>query len=375
MKKTTAYVSQSFDNDEASTPSLSNWQAAIQNEKPLTNYPEFSWQLVLENDDSPQFEERLTISRPLFPMAHSDRKICPYGDQPAPLAQIKKSAQPHIVRNAFALSSLRFEMNPFPDKDSRLDNIVQGIPTDLQPLYVQNTLVEGCQNRAKTWLELPSFSALEAAVDEQQEDMRSRYTHELAPLMNANPLDPALHHRDLPKAMVHDLAQYVQLQNSPYLFFDLMQWLERDVATRQWRSFKAGQPLSAEAAMILVMTSWLDSDGQRRKKPIECPVGVPLGYMQSVRRKNQPFITQEFAGHAHGALNHWLQEHLWQRFCARYPKKCQLLPSQFFKQLGHSHLAFVDSIYELHMANIANPANTNFWSVLQFYLPFMSPWP
>lgn len=313
-------------------------------------------------------------------MVQSDRKVCPYGDRPAPLARIEKTDQPRVIRNAFALSALRFKLNPFPDKDSRLDNIVEGIPTVLQPLYLEKSLSGQFQNEVNDaaiadWLQLSSLPALEAVVDAQQEVMRSRYARELAQLMNANPLDPTLHSKVLSEAMVHDLAQYVKVQNSPYLFFDLMQWLERDVAIRQWRSFQSRNPLSAEAAMILVMTSWTGADGHRRKKPIECPVGVPLGYMQSVRRKNQPFITQEFAGHAHGALNHWLQEHMWQRFCARYPERCQLPTSAFFKQLGRCHLAFVDSIYELHMANVANPANTNFWSVLQFYLPFMSPWP
>ena len=154
-----------------------------------------------------------------------------------------------------------------------------------------------------------------------------------------------------------------------------MQWLEREVVVRRWRSYLAAQPLSVEDAIVLVMTSWRDRNGHRRKKPITCPIGVPLGYMQSIRRKDQPFITQEFANHAHGALNHWLQEHVWQRFCDRYPQKHHLPPSEFFKQLGRSHIAFADAIYELHMPNVANPANTNFWSVLQYYLPLMSPWP
>ncbi|MEL6353933.1 MAG: hypothetical protein AAFR58_19580 [Cyanobacteria bacterium J06627_28] len=221
---------------------------------------------------------------------------------------------------------------------------------------------------------MPSLAALEEAIEQRQRVMRSRYLRELVPLMNANPLDPTLHTHDLSPEMVHDLEQYVTMQNTPLLFFDLMQWLEKEVAIRRWRSFHSQKPLSAEKALIYVMEGWRDNDGQRRKH-ITCPVGVPIGYMQAVRRKNQPFITQEFAHHAHGALNHWLQEHIWQRFCARYPTQCQLTPSQFFKQLGYSHSAFADSIYELHMANVANPANTNFWSVLQFYLPFMSPWP
>ena len=299
------------------------------------------------------------------------------------LARIERTAVPRTVRNAFVLSALRFELNPFPNKDSRLDNIVEGIPTVLQPLYLEKSLFEPSEQDSEDiakdgqigWVRSPSLSILETVIAKRQDKMRACYSRELVPLMNANPLDPALHSKELSESMVHDLTQYVNLQNSPYLFFDLMQWLEKDVAIRQWRSFQSGQLLSAESAMILVMTSWLDSDGHRRKKPIKCPVGVPLDYMQSVRKKNQPFITQEFAGHAHGALNHWLQEHIWQRFCARYPEKCQLSTSQFFKEIGHCHFAFVDAIYELHMSNVANPANTNFWSMLQFYLPFMSPWP
>ena len=391
MKKTIAPTDRLYADglDHTDTEAFS-WQAAIKQEKPLTNYPLFSWQLTTaDGDSSPFFEARRTISRPLFQRVQNDSRICPYGDEPAPIARIERTAHLRTVRNAFELSALRFELNPFPNKDSRLDNVVEGIPTALQPLYREKSLSnllccsdenysgEGPveKSRQASWLRSPTLSILKSAIAQRQNHTRAQYIRELVPLMNANPLDPMLHSQELSEQMVHDLVQYVKVQNSPYLFFDLMQQLERDIAIRQWRSFRAGHCLSAESAMKWVMTSWVDSNGRRRKKPITCPVGVPLGYMQSIRRKNQPFITQEFANHAHGAFNHWLQEHMWERFCACYPDRCQLSTSQFFKELGRRHLAFADAIYELHMPDIANPSNTNFWNVLQFYLPLMSPWP
>lgn len=357
----------------ACPPKMPAWHIAIQTEQPLKNYPHFSWSLLIDPiADLPVLVETATISRPLIPLAPSDHKICPYGDRPALLAAIQASTQPHLVRDAYTLSALRFQLNPFPGKDSTPDNKAKGIPTVLQTLYQQKISTSQVDD---AWLALPSLEALESAVDRQQAEMRSRYTEELAPLMNANPLDPSLHSHGLSQELIHDLRQYVALQNRPYLFFDLMQWIERDIATRRWRSAHANQPLTSSDAMTFVLNSWTDRDGSRRKRAIKCPIGVPLEYMQSVRKKNQPFITQEFADHAHGAFNHWLQEHIWQRFCYRYPEKTQLLPSQFFKQIGRCHFAFVDAISEMHMANVANPANTNFWSVLQFYLPFMAPWP
>ncbi|MEO0768473.1 MAG: hypothetical protein AAFY72_03420 [Cyanobacteria bacterium J06649_4] len=269
-------------------------------------------------------------------------------------------------------------MNPFPGKVSEIENKAAGIPEALQTLFYQK---ESFAKATKAdfsqceWLQLSSVEAVELLVARRQHEMRSLYSKELIPLMNANPLDPTVHSEDLSPEFVRDLQQYVRLQNSPRLFFDLMQWLERDVAIRRWHIARLGENYSSAEVLRFVMDSWVDADGTRRKHSIICPTGVPLGYMQSVRKKNQPFITQEFAEHAHGAFNHWLQEHIWQRFCARYPAKCQLSPAEFFKQIGRSHFAFADAIYELHMANVANPANTNFWSVLQFYLPFMSPWP
>lgn len=352
-----------------------NWHAAIQTEKPLSNFPVFPWTLVNNpKTDFPVLTAEKTISRPLISAPSSGREVCPYGDKPALLAVIVPNQQPQLTRSAYALSALRFKENPFPNKDSRLDNKIEGIPTVLQALYRQKL---SCKERKEQdgWLQLPSLQEVEVVIDEYQQEMRSRYTQELVPLMNANPLDPTLHSHDLSPQLIHDLQQYVTLQNRPYLFFDLMQWLERDIVTRRWRSAQAGGPLSSDEALRLVMDSWTDKNGKRRKKSITCPIGVPLGYMQSVRRKNQPFITQEFADHAHGAFNHWLQEHIWQRFYYRYPEQCQLTPAEFFKEIGRRHLAFADAIYELHMTNVVNPANTNFWSVLQFYLPFMSPWP
>jgi len=343
----------------------------------LQSYPEFFWELVVDADKGlPLLVEQPTISRPST-AEMSQQNPFPYGDQSALLAQIRRTTHSKVVRSAYALSALRFKLNPFQDEGSREDNKVKGIPTVLQTLYrrkkLQEKLVEH-DGDCTQWLEMPSLQLLEAVLNEQQGKMRSLYARELVPLMNANPLDPTMHCYGLSSQLVHDLNQYVQLQNSPSLFFNLIQWLERDVAVRRWRSARSGQPLSSEEALAFVMNSWCDQGGNRRKRSITCPTRVPLGYMQSIRRKNQPFITQEFAKHAHGAYNHWLQEHVWQRFHYLYSEQCQLSPAQFFKQIGHSHFAFADAIYELHMANVANPANTNFWTVLQFYLPFMTPW-
>lgn len=374
----TSLTNQSISTSTVCNATVSNtlldWYSAIQTEELLSNFPVFPWTLVTDLEtDFPVLTAKKTISRPLISATPSSRKVCPYGDKPALLAVIVPNQEPQLTRSAYALSALRFKENPFPNKDSRLDNKIEGIPTVLQALYRQKS---SCKERKEQkWLQLPSLQDVEVVIDECQQEMRSRYTQELVPLMNANPLDPSLHSHDLSPQLIHDLQQYVTLQNRPYLFFDLMQWLERDIVTRRWRSAQAGGLLSSNEALRLVMDSWTDKNGNRRKKSITCPIGVPLGYMQSVRRKNQPFITQEFAGHAHGAFNHWLQEHIWQRFYYRYPEQCQLTPTEFFKEIGRRHSAFADAIYELHMANVVNPANTNFWSILQFYLPFISPWP
>lgn len=376
---TTLPADSSHQNRAVCTTASSPWHLAEPDKQLSNRYPKFSWDLVIDpHNDLPVLNETTTISRPSATAILDQPKTFPYGDRPALLAKIEETAQPMVVRDAYVLSALRFELSPFQAEDSRKDNKVDGIPTVLQTLYKQKSLQKESPKREadnESWLQIPSLQAVESAIDKRQAEMRTLYAHELAPLMNANPLDPTLHCHGLSSQLVHDLKQYVQLQNAPHLFFDLMQWLEKDVAIRRWRSMRLSQPLQPEEALTFVMHSWVDLDGQRRKKAIVCPTRVPLDYMQSVRRKNQPFITQEFAGHAHGAFNHWLQEHSWQRFCYRYPEQCELSPSQFFKQLGRSHFAFADAIYELHMANVANPANTNFWTVLQFYLPHMAPWP
>ncbi|MBE9062476.1 hypothetical protein [cf. Phormidesmis sp. LEGE 11477] len=378
MIDTTLFVNQSNCDQTVYLPVSSPQRCDQRAGQQLQNYPEFSWELVVDASEGlPLLVEVPTISRPSVATRSCQPEPFPYGDRPALLAKIRKTTQPKVIRDAYALSALRFKLNPFQAEDSREDNKVKGIPTVLQALYwqkkLQGKLLEHDADSTQ-WLEMPSLQSLEAAVNERQEKMRSLYTRELVPLMNANPLDPTLHCHGLSSQLVHDLKRYVQLQNSPNLFFDLMQWLERDIAVRRWRSARLGQPLSSEDALTFVMNSWIDPGGQRRKKAITCPTRVPLGYMQSIRRKNQPFITQEFADHAHGAFNHWLQEHIWQRFYSLYSEQCQLSPAQFFKQIGRSHFAFADAIYELHMANVANPANTNFWTVLQFYLPLMAPW-
>lgn len=359
---------------EISETSNYSYQEIIQTQEPQINYPQYSYELELDTNGLPKFVNYNTISRHLFDESEEDSKICPYGDEPAQLACIKETDDLRKVRNAYTLSALRFRLNPFKDEVSSEANKVVGIPTALQSLYEELVSGKHLIDTDQFW-KSTSLEELIEIINNLQREIQFRYEQELAPRMNANPLDPTRHAQDLSPEMMHDLSQYVQLQNSPHLFFDLMQWLEKDVAIRRWRSFQSARPLSTEESIVLVMTSWRDQDCHRRKKPIYCPTGVPLSYMQSLRRRDQPFITQEFSDHAHGGLNHWLQEHVWQRFCARYPEKCRLHPSAFFKQLGHLHFAFADAIYELHMPNVANPANTNFWSVLQYYLPLMSPWP
>jgi hypothetical protein len=224
-------------------------------------------------------------------------------------------------------------------------------------------------------LKAPSLAEFEQSLALMQQTMREFYEQELIPCMTANPLDIGLHRHELDPDFADDLEQYVRLQNSPRLFFDLLQWLERDVARYRRVATLAQEPLTTEQAMIQVMRSWRDLDGHRRHKPIVFPIGVPVGYIQSIRRKDQPFMTKEFGYHSHGALNHWLQEHVWRRFCYRYPDQHRLHPCGLLKRLGSVHFAFPDTIYELHVEEVANPANTHFWAVLQNYLPLLSPWP
>lgn len=362
------------------------WEEIVQQEKPLDNYPKYRKASKLDKDGLPKFDQYKTISRQLFNNASEIGNICPFGDEFAHIAFLEEVPQDKVIRDAYTLSALRFHSNPFRETNSHPDNKEIGIPKKLQKRY---QILRSTKTLSDTFhfSDFTSLHSLEETINESQKQMRHRFVNELVtevneddervPLMNANPLDSTRHKHELSPEMVHDLSQYVQLQNSPHTFFDLMQGLEKEVAINHWHSLQIDPEISIEDSMIYTMTSWRDrpSQGHRRKRPIKCPIGVPLSYMQAMRRKGQPCINQEFADHAHGALNHWLQEHIWQRFCDHYPEKCVLHPSVFFKQIGHLHVAFADAIYELHMDNVVNPANTNFWAVLQYYLPLMSPWP
>ena len=352
------------------------WQDSIQDETPLRIYPQYQWQLKRDNQGAPQFQEYLTVSRHLVTYQGRNPKVCPYGDSPAPVAYIEPTQDWQEARDAYTLSALRFKLNPFSLRQvkSRPSTTQIGLPTPVKHLYKisESPSHQIDTDRVLTTQPLESFHT---ALDEMQQKTREWYVKELMPCMNANPLDVDLHRHELPEDFADDLATYVALQNSPRLFFDLLQWLEREVAKFRRAARLAGEPISNEDAMVQVMRSWRDRDGHRRNKPIVFPIGVPVGYIQSVRRKDQPFMTKEFGYHAHGALNHWLQEHIWRRFCYRYPERARLHPCQFLRKLGSVHFAFPDTIYELHVENVANPANTNFWSVLQYYLPLLSPWP
>ena len=427
------------------------WKEVIQGESSLTNCPTYSWESVSGDNYLTEFEEQYTISRHLCSGIETADNTCPYGDNPAPIARIVETKEPQVVRDAYTLSALRFELAPFKNQKSAEDNKCSGIPTKLNSLYAKKIDAQRNEADLSKLLKLISLQKLtlpemEQAMAQSQQEMRFWYAHELVPLMNANPFDPELHQHELTSAMVHDLKKYVELQNHPCRFFDLMQQLEKDIALNCWRAASTGElllvlknnlqkvlsndslsiqietarsiddllsilrdrHLLSEFLLIekaigeaigrfitLTMSGWRDYDGHRRKKAITCPIGVPLGYMQALRRKDQPYVTQEFSNHAHGGLNHWLQEHIWQRFCSCYRAEHKLHPSEFLKQLGriqgrirlksedkvptegevyNLHM-FADAIYELHMLNLANPANTNFWTVLQYYLPLMSPWP
>ena len=356
------------------------WEEIVQREHTLTNYPTYSWESIPDEKGLPDFEDYYTISRHLCSDQGTSDNICPYDDKPAYVARIKETKELRKVRDAYTLSALRFKLNPFTIDKSTEANKLLGIPTALHSLYIEKVQSLRDEVAASRLFDLISRQKLtlpemKVVIEKSQQEMRFWYINELAPHMNANPLDPELHSRELQSEMMHDLKAYVELQNHPYRFFDLMQGLEKDVVFTCWQAAQIGELVSIEQAIVLVMAAWQDDDGYRRKKPIICPTGVHLGYMQALRRKDQPFITQEFSNHAHGGLNHCLQEHIRQRFCKRYPDKHRLSPSNFLKQLGYLHVAFPDAIYELHMPNVVNPANTNFWSVLQYYLPLMSPWP
>lgn len=377
------------------------WKSYLQKEISPPNYPQYKWKLKFNKAGEPIFRKYQTISRHLLEEQDSD--IFPFGDLPSPVACLEPTETLQDARNAYLISALRFKLNPYDKIQTTDSNQLLGIPETLRNLYEK---LEFERYRVDIYLALKvtSQDAFESALAEIQQKARYWYHQELVPNMNANPFDPELHYQELSieniqqiikerrdsqelpfpypycyrtnlsPEMVHDLSQYVRLQNSPYLFFDLLQELERDILRLRWESLKMGKELSNKDAMIDIMEGWSDRDGHKRKKHIVFPVGVPLAYIQSIRRNGQPFITEEFARKSHGEMTHWLQEHIWRRFCYRYPEKCLMQPSKFLRELGHVHPAFPDAIYEAHMPNLANPANTNFWCILQYYLPMLSSW-
>jgi len=351
-----------------------DWTNCIRTEIPIAKYPKYQWKLEANSKGLPQFDGCPTVSRHLVDYRGSNPKICPYGDSLAPIARLERTDSWQQPRDAYTLSALRFKLNPFKlqHTKSRPSNRHIGIPAPVRHLCNATERHGINTNRV---LKAPSLTEFEVSLSCMQQMMQVFFIDELLPCMTANPLDVDLHRHELSPAFADDLEQYVRLQNSPYLFFDLLQWLERDVARYRRVTALAGIPVTNEQAMIQVMRNWRDRDGHRRNKPIVFPIGVPISYIQSIRRKDQPFMTREFGYHAHGAMNHWLQEHIWRRFCYRYPERHRLHPCSFLKKLGSVHFAFPDTIYELHVEEVANPANTNFWAVLQNYLPLLSPWP
>ncbi|MEM9908045.1 MAG: hypothetical protein AAF921_23785, partial [Cyanobacteria bacterium P01_D01_bin.44] len=216
------------------------WAEVIQTENSLKDYPTYSWKSVPGNDHLPEFEEYRTISRHLCSRTKATDNTCPYGDNPAPIARIIETKGPQVVRDAYTLSALRFEKSPFKNQKSTEDNKCSGIPAALTSLYARK--IEAQQNKAdpSKLLELISqkltLPEMKEAVIQSQQEMRFWYARELVPLMNANPFDPGLHHHELTPEMMHDLKKYVELQNCPYRFFDLMQRLEKNVALNCWRA-------------------------------------------------------------------------------------------------------------------------------------------
>ena len=378
-----------------------DWKFYSQSEVLLKECPMYKWKLKLDESGSPIFADFQTISRYL--LKENDPKICPFGDLPSPVALIEKTETPQEPNNAYLISALRFELNLHRELQRENTDRRSGIPESIKILCQE---LESKKDRINvdSILKASSSDGFELKLAQMQSKARYWYRQELVPKMNANPFDPKLHQSRLVKdkpeqpitgkinlltlpfqypfdyrtnlspEMVGDLSQYVRLQNSPYLFFKLMQWLERDVLKLRWQSLQKKIELSNKDATIEVMTNWCDRDGHVRKKHEVFPVGVPIAYIQSIRRKGQPFITQEFARKSHGEMTHWLQEHIWRRFCYQNPDRCQIQPSKFLSELGYVHPAFPDAIYESHMPNLSNPANTHFWYILQYYLPFLSPW-
>lgn len=379
------------------------WKHYLQQEVPLSNYPTYQWQLKLDESGYPLFKDYHTISQYLLEKQSSE--VCPFGNLPSPIACMEEAETPQIASNAYLISALRFELNPCDESQQESTDPLLGIPESLKDLFQE---IKSQKNRVSPDLALqaPSEDAFDSALAKMQSQARYWYHRELVPHMNANSFNPGLHYNkclpnqprqstkdidssklpflypypyrtDLSREMVEDLTQYVRLQNSPYLFFDLMQWLERDVLKLRWQFLQKGIVLSNQDAAIAVMSDWRDLgsaealrdlDGYQRQAHEVFPEGVPIAYIQSIRRQGQPFITQEFAGKSHGEMTHWFQEHIWRRFCYLYPEKVVMQPSKFLRELGYVHPAFADAIYESHMSNLVNPANTHFWYILQYYL-------
>lgn len=370
------------------------WKFYLQQEVPLSNYPKYKWQLKLDESGYPFFKDYYTISQYL--LKQQSPEVCPFGNLPSSVACIEEAETPQVASNAYLISALRFELNPCNESQQESTDPSSGIPKSLKDLFQE---IKSQKDRVSpdSALQAPSEDTFDSALAQLQSKARYWYHRELVPHMNANSFDPGLHYNkclpnkprqiaegidcskipflypypyrtDLSREMVEDLTQYVRLQNSPYLFFDLMQWIERNVLKLRWQSLQKGIVLSNKDAAIAVMKNWRDRDGYQREAHEVFPEGVPIAYIQSIRRQGQPFITQEFAGKSHGEMTHWFQEHIWRRFCYRHPEQCQMQPSEFLKELGYVHPAFADAIYESHMSNLANPANTHFWYILQYYL-------
>lgn len=374
------------------------WKHYLQKEVPLSNYPTYEWKLKLDEFGYLIFKDYYTISQYL--LEKQSPEVCPFGNLPSPIACLEEAETPQVASNAYLISALRFELNPCDESQQESIDPLLGIPKSLKDLFQE---IKSQKNRVSpdSALQASSEDVFDSALAQLQSQARYWYHRELVPHMNANSFAPELHYNEfssnkprqiaegidrsklpflypypyrtnLSREMVEDLTQYVRLQNSPYLFFDLMQWIERDVLKLRWQSLQKGIVLSNQDAAIAVMANWQDRDGYQREAHEVFPEGVPIAYIQSIRRQGQPFITQEFAGKSHGEMTHWFQEHIWRRFCYRYPDRCQMQPSEFLKELGYFHPAFADAIYESHMSNLANPANTHFWYIFQYYLSILN---
>ncbi len=330
--------------------------------------PRFRWSMVTDVGGAPVFDNYFSISRSLCSDVARQHQL-PFGDQPCEVARLSPEAEPRVIRNAYALSALRFRDSALKDSADEED--------DAWKLFPALAIVK----RAETNDVADVESALNAQCREDfkrqlqaiQAQCAKRFHEELAPRMNANPFDPQLHTEELGSDLTNDLRAFVALENHPSFYFSILQDIERDGARLRFR-YANTLALSPEKSLIYVMMSWCDPGGHRRKKPIIMPTGIPIDFMQRIRRKDQPYICREFEGHPHGALTHWLQEHVWQRFCVRFPDHVRMQPSVFFRALGKVHSAFADSLYELHFPHLINPANAMCWRLFQRYLPFLNPW-